>query len=128
MAKYRYGFVDGTEEIEISEEWASVLREMDRAEEANRKKQTRRHISLDAVDFEGGEFAEEGDAETALLEKEADWAVEEMRSSLTDVQRRRVEMRLDGLTYREIAMMESTSAMACQESVMGAAKKLKKIF
>ena len=103
MAKYRYGFADGTEEIEISEEWAAVLREMDREEEANRKKQTRRHISLDAVDYEGEEFAEDGDSETALLEKESDRVVERTLSSLTDVQRRRVEMRTLGMSYRDIA-------------------------
>ena len=128
MAKYRYGFVDGTEEIEISEEWAAVLREMDREEEANRKKQTRRHISLDAVDFEGEEFAAPGDAESVLMEKEEEQHIEELLSSITAVQRRRVELRMDGLTYREIAKLEKTSAIACQESITGAAKKIEKIL
>ena len=128
MAKYRYGFVDGTAEIEISEEWASVLREMDRAEEANRKKQTRRHISLDAVNFEGEEFAAPGDAESVLLEKEEEQHAEELLSSLTAVQRRRILLRMEGLTYRDIAKLENTSAMACQESITGAAKKIEKIL
>ena len=128
MAKYRYGFVDGAEEIDISEDWAAVLREMDREEEASRKKETRRHISLDAVDFEGEEFAGPGDAETALLLRESDSFTEALLSSLTEVQRRRVEMRMDGRTYREIAMLENASVMACQESVKSAAKKLEKFF
>ena len=128
MAKYRYGFADGTEEIEISEDWAAVLREMDREEEANRKKQTRRHISLDAVDYEGEEFAEDGDAETALLEKESDRVVEEMLSSLTDVQRRRVELRMKGLTHREIARLERADRKTIEESLSAAAKKMKKYF
>ena len=126
MAKYRYGFADGTEEIEISEEWAAVLREMDREEEANRKKQTRRHISLDAVDYEGEEFAEDGDAETALLEKESDRVVERTLSSLTDVQRRRVEMRTLGMSYRDIAEKENTNWKTIKESITGAAIKIQK--
>ena len=128
MAKYRYGFADGTEEIEISEEWVAVLREMDREEEANRKKQTRRHISLDAVDYEGEEFAEDGDAETALLEKESDRVVEGILSSLTDVQRRRVELRMEGLSHREIARLESADRKTIEESLSAAAKKMKKYF
>ena len=128
MAKYRYGFVDGTEEIEISEEWAAVLREMDREEEANRKKQTRRHISLDAVDFEGEEFAEDGDAETALLKKESDRVVEEILSSLTDVQRRRVELRMEGRTFREIGMLEGINFRRVEKSVNQAREKMKDYF
>ena len=128
MAKYRYGFVDGAEEIDISEEWAAVLREMDRAEEACRKKETRRHISLDAVDFEGEEFAEPGDAETALLEKESDSFAEEFLSSLTDVQRRRVEMRMEGRTYREIAAAEGSDFRRVEKSVNQAREKIRKII
>ena len=128
MAKYRYGFVDGTEEIEISEEWAAVLREMDREEEANRKKQTRRHISLDAVDYEGEEFAEDGDAETALLEKESDRVVEEILSSFTDVQRRRVELRMEGRTFREIGMLEGINFRRVEKSVNQAREKMKDYF
>ena len=128
MAKYRYGFVDGTEEIEISEEWAAVLREMDREEEANRKKQTRRHISLDAVDYEGEEFAEDGDSETALLEKESDRVVEGILSSLTDVQRRRVELRMEGRTFREIGMLEGINFRRVEKSVNQAREKMKDYF
>ena len=125
MAKYRYGFVVGTEEFEISEEWAAVLREMDREEEANRKKQTRRHISLDALDYEGEEFAEDGDAETALLEKESEAEVEKLLFCLTEAQRRRVELRMEGRTYREIGMFECVDAKAIEKSIKAAGKKIK---
>ena len=128
MAKYRYGFVDGTEEIEINEEWAAVLREMDREEEANRKKQTRRHISLDVVDFEGEAFAAPGDAETALLEKESEEKVEKLLSRLTETQRRRVEMRMEGRTYREIGMLEGINFRRAEKSVNQAREIMKDFF
>ena len=128
MAMYRYGFVDGTEEIEISDEWTAVLREMDREEEANRKKQTRRHISLDAVDFEGVEFAEAGDAETALLEKESEEEVKKLLSRLTETQRRRVELRMEGRTYREIGVLEGINFRRVEKSVNQAREKMKDFF
>ena len=68
--KYTYSFATGTEAVEIGSEWASLLEEMDRAEEANRKRETRRHLSLDAMLFDGQDLAAPGDAETPLLEKE----------------------------------------------------------
>ena len=44
---YVYEFVNETVEIEISEEWAAVLREFDRQEYNNNQKETRRHKGLD---------------------------------------------------------------------------------
>ncbi len=128
MAKYRYGFVDGTEEIEISEEWFDLLREMDREELNSNRRETRRHTSLESLDYEGEEFAAEGDAETALLEKESEREAEAMLSSLTEVQRRRVKLRMEGRTYREIAMLENVDARAIEKSVRGAGKKISVFF
>ena len=128
MAKYRYGFVDGAEEIEISDEWAAVLREMDREELNGNRRETRRHTSLETLDYEGEAFAAAGDAETALLLKESEEEVETALSNLTEIQRRRVKLRMEGRSYREIAMLENISVMSCQESVMAAAKKIKKFF
>ena len=54
--KYSYYYATGTESVEIDEEWAALLQAMDREEEANRKKETRRHYSLDDIDYEGEEF------------------------------------------------------------------------
>ena len=125
MAKYRYGFVDGTEEIEISEEWAVVLREMDREELNNKRRETRRHTSLEILDYEGEDFAAAGDAETALLLKESEEEAEAALSSLTEIQRRRVKMRMEGRTYREIGMFECVDARAIEKSIKAAGKKIK---
>ena len=47
--KTKYEFVNGeVVEIEISEEWAEVLKEMDRKEYNNDHAETRRHVTLDA--------------------------------------------------------------------------------
>ena len=52
--KYKYEFANENKSIEISEEWISVLEELDRLEYNNNHAETRRHVSLD--DGEDGEW------------------------------------------------------------------------
>ena len=52
--KYKYEFANENKTIEISEEWISVLEELDRLEYNNNHAETRRHVSLD--DGEDGEW------------------------------------------------------------------------
>ena len=112
---------------EISEEWAAVLAEMDRAEHANNEKHRSHRYSLDAVDFEGEEFGiydahpfEAEDAEAARVRAAFD--------HLSAVQRKRLALYAAGKTYRDIAAIEKISAMACFESVEAAKNKFKKYF
>ena len=52
--KYKYEFANENKSIEISEEWISVLEELDRLEYNNNHAETRRHVSLD--DGDDGEW------------------------------------------------------------------------
>ena len=52
--KYKYEFANENRTIEISEEWISVLEELDRLEYNNNHAETRRHVSID--DGEDGEW------------------------------------------------------------------------
>ncbi len=47
MKKYEYSFSNESVTIEISDEWAGVLAELDREEYNNDHAETRRHVSLD---------------------------------------------------------------------------------
>ena len=47
MKQYQYKFTDEVITVEISDEWASVLAELDREEYNNDHAETRRHVSLD---------------------------------------------------------------------------------
>lgn len=47
MKQYQYKFTDEVITVEISDEWASVLSELDREEYNNDHAETRRHVSLD---------------------------------------------------------------------------------
>ena len=54
MKKYEYSFSNESITIEVSDEWASILAELDRLEFNNNHTETRRHVSLD--DGEDGEW------------------------------------------------------------------------
>ena len=62
--KYKYEFANENKTIEISEEWISVLEELDRLEYNNNHAETRRHVSLD--DGEDGEWLSTEKGKTLL--------------------------------------------------------------
>ena len=69
MAQVRiaYRFADGhVEEVEVALEVAEALKELDRQEYNNTQKETRRHTSLDAVEYEDERLADPH-ADTALI-------------------------------------------------------------
>ena len=57
--KIKYEFADGDVEVDVPNEWASILVELDRLERNNDKKERRRHYSLDACVYEGIVYASE---------------------------------------------------------------------
>ena len=65
--KIKYEFVDGDVELEVSDEWASVLAELDRLERNNDKKEKRRHYSLEACKYEGADYAVEDKGVSAVF-------------------------------------------------------------
>ena len=112
---------------EISEEWAAVLAEMDRAEHANNEKHRSHRYSLDAVDFEGEEF---GIYDAHPFEAE-DAEAERLRAAfamLTPTQQRRLKLYARNLTYCEIGRLEGIDAKTCYESIEAGRKKFFKYF
>ena len=126
--KYRYAFTTGEEGVEIPEEWAAVLEEMDHEEQLSNRREIRRHQSLDDLLYEGLDFAAEGDAESPLLKKEDGRELEEALGCLTEIQRRRLLMHCEGMTYREMGNREAANIKSCEESVKGAIRKMQKIM
>ena len=126
--KYRYGFATGTETVEIPEEWAAVLEEMDHEEQLCDRRESRRHQSLDDLLYEGMDFAADGDAETPLLEKEFSGELEEALCCLTEIQRRRLLMHCEGMTYEQIGLREEISLQKAAVSIEKAKNNLKKIL
>jgi RNA polymerase sigma-70 factor (ECF subfamily) len=58
LVKIMYSFADGhVEELEVEPEVAEALKELDRQAYNNTQKETRRHTSLSAVEYEDERFA-----------------------------------------------------------------------
>ena len=126
--KYRYAFTTGEEAVEISEEWAAVLEEMDHEEQLSNRRETRRHQSLDDLLYEGLDFASDGDAESPLLEKEFTAELAEALEKLTEIQRRRLLMHCEGMTLMDIAKKDNVHFTMIARSLEQARKNLKNFF
>ena len=92
-------------------------------------------LSTDALVYEGTDYANVDTPETVYIgceddtENEDDEAViERYLSVLTDTQRRRIQMRMKGLSFKAIADIEGTDSSSVRESVYAALKHLHKKF
>lgn len=131
--KIIYKFIDGTiSEVEVEENVGQAII-ASRREEENYERKMRYHcpISIDKIEYEGLEFADP-DTPMSILEREI---AEEQRRALndyvmnclTETQRRRVQMKADGLTLEEIAKIEGVSFQSIDESIKAAQKKAIKL-
>ena len=69
--KIKYQFATETVEIEVSDDWGNLVIDLDRQEYNNNHKETRRHISYDALDFDGDALSVEDPALTAYTAQDA---------------------------------------------------------
>lgn len=129
--KIKYEFADGTvQEIEVDESFGNYYIQAKREEEnLNRKERYHNTCSLDSMDYEGDFFADETySPETLMNSKESQKRVDEFLSSLTDIQRKRVEKLLDGKSMRQIAKEEGVDISTVTESLKSVRKKYLKFF
>ena len=126
--KYTYAFATGSSQVEVPEEWAELLAEMDHEEELHNRRETRRHCSLDDFVYEGLDFAAEGDAEDALINRENVRELTEALDALTETQSRRLLMHCAGMTYREIAKLEKVTFTKVGRSMEQAKSKIQNFF
>lgn len=68
--KIKYRFATETVEIEVAEDWGSLVIDLDRQEYNNDHTETRRHVSYDALDFDGDALAAEDPALTSYTEQD----------------------------------------------------------
>ena len=115
--------------VEVNEETARYILENDR-EMANADRRERYHAPyhLEALDYEGDSVAYHDTPERILIRKEEREHISDTLSCLTDAQLRRLTMKAEGMTLREIAALEETTVNAVRESLAGAKKKFRKNF
>lgn len=122
--KIKYEFINGeTTEIEVDENIGTFILDSRRNEE-NLARKERYHCYSSDVAWEGEDYADSDTPETILFKKMRSERIKKALSKLSDVQRRRLLMHIDGLNYSEIARIEEVNHSAVKKSVESA----KKIF
>lgn len=101
----------------------------DRRLEDNLSRKERYHCySLDAAQFEGSEYGTEETPEVQIERKQDAERIARAMDGLSDVQRRRLLMFMDGISVNEIARRERVHHSVISETVSAAQKKFKKFF
>lgn len=128
--KIKYKFATGeVTEVEVSEEIGAVITASRKAEHALEERSHYHCYSIDAIDYEGMEYADPDTPESIHEKSERDKRLYAALATLTETQRRRLLMLADGLSYREIARREGVSDhKKIMKSIDGARAKIKKIF
>lgn len=128
--KIKYEFVNETVEVEVSDEWAAVIADLNRFERNNDKKEKRRHYSLDACTYEGMDFAVDDFGIMTFLEENSE--MEQLRQALDKLsikQRNLVKaVFFEGMSINDYAANEGVDHSAISHRLKTIYKKLKKLL
>ena len=127
--KINYTFNNGeNSEVEVNEEIGAVILESRRKEENMERNRRRRCYSLDDVDFEGEDFADDRTPESLLIEQIDNEHIKETLDKLTETQRRRLLMLASGMSISDIARQENRDFRTVYDSLEAAKRKFQKNF
>ena len=122
--KIQYKFTNETVEIEVDDEWANLIIDLDRQEYNNDHKETRRHVSLSSMEYEGEFFATE---DSALVQIGDSFDMMRAIEKLPTRQKEVIYLYFyDGLNMVEIATRLGVNPSTVREALNSAKKNLKK--
>lgn len=127
--KIKYIFINGDVlEVEAEDHFAAYIL-MDRVhEESSDRKERRHNYKIEAMHYEDERFASQwGNPEKLVIAHEEYEALSKTLEGLTSTQKRRLILRLLGISYREIASQEKVNVKSVFESIEGIRKKLQEI-
>ena len=128
--KITYEFVTGEiSGVEVDERLGGMLLDLDRQQDNNDQKETRRHVSLDGMDYEGELFASAEDTEGEAVRREDMARLFFAMETLSPSQRELVEkVYFEGRKITDIAAEEGVDKSAVSHRLGRIHKKLKKIL
>ena len=128
--KITYEFVTGeVSEVEVDESLRGMLLDLDRQQYNNDQKETRRHVSLDSMDYEGELFASAEDTERAVEHREDMARLYSAMEFLSPSQRELVEkVYFEERKITDIAREEGVSHVAVRDRLERIYKKIKNNF
>ena len=127
--KIKYEFVNETVEIEVTEEWATVIADLDRQDYNTEHRETRRHCSLEAYNLDDALLPSDEDVVADTIRKMENERLYAAIAKLSSIQQQVVRMAyLEGLSYAEIARKLGCSAENIRIAAMRGIKNLKKFL
>ena len=128
--KVRYEFVNGEiSEIEVDDNLGELLVDFDRQEYNNDHKETRRHTSLDGMEYEGEAFLSPADTEEQVLKREDMARLLRAMEALTPAQRELVRrVYFENESIAAVARSEGVHESSIRERLRWIYKKLKKLL
>lgn len=126
--KITYEFVTGEiSEVEVDESLGGMLLDLDRQQYNNDQKETRRHVSLDGMDYEGELFVSAEDTERAVEHREDMARLFSAMEALSPSQRELVKkVYFEERTFASIAREEGVGESAIRDRMKRIHKKLEK--
>ena len=126
--KITYEFVTGEiSEVEVDERLGGMLLDLDRQQDNNDQKETRRHFSLNGMDYEGELFASAEDTERTVEHREDMARLYSAMEILSPSQRELVKkVYFEERTFASIAREEGVGESAIRDRMKRIHKKLEK--
>lgn len=128
--RVRYEFSNGEfSEIEVDDSLGELLVDIDRQEYNNDHKETRRHVSLDGMDYEGTLFASPADPAAEVLKREETARLLRAMKSLFPDQRELVlKVYFENQRIVDIAREQGVTKQSVHERLSRALNKIKKFL
>ena len=128
--KITYEFVTGeVSGVEVDEHLGGMLLDLDRQQYNNDQKETRRHFSLDGMDYEGEQFASAEDTEREAVRQEGMARLYSAMEVLSPSQRELVEkVYFEERKITDIAREEGVSEAAIRNRLKKIYSRLKKFL
>lgn len=128
--KVRYEFITGeVSEIEVDKDFGDLLVDFERQEYNNDHRETRRHVSLDGMDYEGEIFAAEMDTESEVESREDISRLFCAMESLSPAQRELVlKVFFEKVRVADIARAEGVTEAAVRNRLQKIYARLKKFL
>jgi len=131
LVEITYRFADGhVEELEVEQEVAETLKELDRQEYNSNHRETRRHSALDALEYEGEYFIDQNYSIEGLVLWKQD--VRDILNAIHSLDAKQQEL-ITAVFYQkrtvsQIARESGVSQAAISQRLQTAIKNLKKLL
>ena len=127
--KIKYEFVTGAVEVEVTDDWGTILVDLDRQEYNINHKETRRHCSLDAFNLDDALFPSDVDVLRDILKAEDAERLHRAIAKLEPRQQKLIrQVFFEGCGYTDIARTEGLDESTVRHATTRALKKLKKFL